>query len=218
MPFWGSGQWPYPNASDGPDVAGDLLKLGKRIDLISGAGIGYTATALTRAALVTNGDAFEGLVVEQIDTGVIYRYTSATWQVLFAPKNAQRRTAAQVLATAAASQTVIAWDTAVLPLTSLFTLVAGVFTAVRACVVEVRATVDFAANATGNRGLYVRKNGTPVIGGQTSTTGSAGSIDASLSLVTTVSLAIGDTLDVAANQASGGNLNAFGAVTIEQIG
>lgn len=80
MPTTGSAQYPYPNASDVPDVAGDLLLLGQRLAKMNGVGIGYTANATTRAALVTDGDVFEGFLVFQADTGVIYKYTSSAWR------------------------------------------------------------------------------------------------------------------------------------------
>lgn len=78
MPTTGSGQWPYPNSSATPDVPADVLALTTRIALMS-EGFTSTASAATRAALVTNGDAFEGLHVYQIDTGVTYQYLSSAW-------------------------------------------------------------------------------------------------------------------------------------------
>lgn len=85
MPTTGSAQYPYPNASDVPDVAGDLLLLGQRLAKMNGAGLGYTANATTRAALVTDGDVFEGLFVFQADTGVVYKYTSSAWKAWASP-------------------------------------------------------------------------------------------------------------------------------------
>jgi hypothetical protein len=79
MPEYGSGQWPYPNSSATPDVPADVLLLAQRIDLMS-SGWTVTANATTRGALVTNGDAYEGLRVYQIDTGVAYRYTGSAWK------------------------------------------------------------------------------------------------------------------------------------------
>jgi hypothetical protein len=79
MPDTGSGQWPYPNSSATPDVPADILLLAQRNALMS-EGWTSTANATTRAALVTNGDAFEGLRVYQIDTGVTYKYLSSAWE------------------------------------------------------------------------------------------------------------------------------------------
>lgn len=78
MPTTGSGKWPYPNSSAVPDVPADILLLAQRIDLMS-SGWTITANATTRAALVTNSNAYEGLRVFQIDTKTEYLYTSATW-------------------------------------------------------------------------------------------------------------------------------------------
>jgi hypothetical protein len=79
MPTTGNAKYPYPNASASPDVPSDLLLLGQRLAKMNGAGIGYTANATTRAALVTDGDAFAGLQVYQADTGVVYQYTGSGW-------------------------------------------------------------------------------------------------------------------------------------------
>lgn len=78
MPTTGSGQFPYPNSSAAPDVPADILLLAQRNDLMS-SGWTLTADATSRAALVTNGDAYEGLHVYQIDTGVLYIYQSLAW-------------------------------------------------------------------------------------------------------------------------------------------
>jgi hypothetical protein len=78
MPTTGSGLFPYPNSSAVPDVPADLLLLAQRIELIA-SGWTLTANATTRAALVTNGNAYEGLHVYQIDTGILYIYLSSVW-------------------------------------------------------------------------------------------------------------------------------------------
>jgi hypothetical protein len=80
MPDTGSGQWPYPNSSATPDVPADVLTLAQRIALMS-EGWTVTANATTRAALVTDSNAFEGLHVYQIDTGMTYVYRSAAWDI-----------------------------------------------------------------------------------------------------------------------------------------
>ena len=219
MPNEGVDLLPYPNSSDIPDGPAAFLALASRLTLMKGAGVAFVADAAARAALVTSGFAYQDLLVLQSNTGVLYRYNASAWVVFEAAANSQRRNAVQSIATGATSQVVLSWDTAVLPLTAAFTLSAGVFTCVTAGVFEVTATADFAANATGNRAIYIRKNTTPIApGGQNSVTGQAASIDASLTLYTTVSLAVSDTLDVAVGQASGGALNATGVVTINQIG
>jgi hypothetical protein len=84
MPDTGSGQFPYPNSSATPDVPADVLLLAQRIDLMA-SGWTLTATATTRAALVTNGDAYEGLRVYQIDTKATYIYQSAAWVTVDLP-------------------------------------------------------------------------------------------------------------------------------------
>jgi hypothetical protein len=78
MPTTGSGLFPYPNASAVPDVPADILLLAQKIDLIA-SGWTLTPDATTRAALVTNGFAYEGLHVYQIDTKVLYIYQSSAW-------------------------------------------------------------------------------------------------------------------------------------------
>lgn len=78
MPTTGSGKFPYPNSSAVPDVPADVLLLAQRMDLIA-SGWTVCADATARAALVTNGDAYEGLHVYQIDTKVEYIYLSLVW-------------------------------------------------------------------------------------------------------------------------------------------
>lgn len=78
MPTTGSGKFPYPNSSAVPDVPADVLLLAQRIDKMS-SGWTVCADATARAALVTNGDAYEGLHVYQIDTKVEYIYLSSVW-------------------------------------------------------------------------------------------------------------------------------------------
>lgn len=79
MPDYGDPQYPYPNASDVPDGPAAFLSLVQRAALINGAGIASTANATTRAALVTNGDAFAGLVVLQVDTLEFWLYDGTDW-------------------------------------------------------------------------------------------------------------------------------------------
>jgi hypothetical protein len=78
MPTTGSAKFPYPNSSAVPDVPADVLLLAQRIDKMS-SGWTVCADATARAALVTNGDAYEGLHVYQIDTKVVYAYQSSAW-------------------------------------------------------------------------------------------------------------------------------------------
>lgn len=78
MPTTGSSKMPYPNTSAVPDVPGDLLLLGQRIAKMA-QGFTDAPDAAARAALVTNGDAFEGLRVYQIDTKATYVYESSAW-------------------------------------------------------------------------------------------------------------------------------------------
>jgi hypothetical protein len=85
MPTTGSGKFPYPNSSAVPDVPADVLLLGQRVDKIA-SGWTVCADAAARAALVTNSDAYEGLHVYQIDTGVIYTYLSSAWVAGTGPK------------------------------------------------------------------------------------------------------------------------------------
>lgn len=96
MPDTGSGQWPYPNSSATPDVPADVLLLAQRIDLMA-SGWTVTANATTRGALVTNGDAYEGLHVYQIDTKVAYLYTGSAWIPDLHPVNRQLDTSNDVV-------------------------------------------------------------------------------------------------------------------------
>lgn len=79
MPTTGAAKYPYPNASAVPDVPADFLILGQRIAKMNGAGIAYVADATARAALVTNTDAFNVLVVAQTDTGEYWKYDGTDW-------------------------------------------------------------------------------------------------------------------------------------------
>lgn len=78
MPTTGSGLFPYPNSSAVPDVPADILLLAQRVEKIA-SGWTVCADATARAALVTAGDAYEGLHVFQIDTRVLYEYLSTAW-------------------------------------------------------------------------------------------------------------------------------------------
>lgn len=82
---YGLNQYPYPAGTVAPDVPEYFLELAMRLALMNGAGIAYVADAAARAALVTNGDAHEGLFVYQRDTGYTYRYLSASWKIWDVP-------------------------------------------------------------------------------------------------------------------------------------
>jgi len=85
MPTTGVSKQPYPNASAVPDVPADLLLLAQRVDLF--AGTAQVANSSERAALVTNSNVFEGMLVVQRDTGETYRYSSAAWKLWHRPIN-----------------------------------------------------------------------------------------------------------------------------------
>jgi len=79
MPNTGLPKFPYPNGSDIPDGPAAFLALGQRMALMAGAGVVYAATAAARTALVTNTDAFEGMLVHQVDTHTLWEYRGSTW-------------------------------------------------------------------------------------------------------------------------------------------
>lgn len=77
---YGKGKLPYPNTTDAPDGPGGFLALDTRLDYI-GAGVCVTATAATRAAIVTAGDAYQGLLCLELDTYTMWLYTGSAWQL-----------------------------------------------------------------------------------------------------------------------------------------
>ena len=92
------------------------------------------------------------------------------------------------------------------------------FTAPAAGLYLVTAGVEFAANATGQRVIGLRKNGTPASGpnvkGRASNPNPGAGSNAVLSFATPIKLAASDTLQLIAFQNSGGALN-IGASTTE---
>ncbi|MCZ8545080.1 hypothetical protein OOJ09_12875 [Mesorhizobium qingshengii] len=74
--------------------------------------------------------------------------------------------------------------------------------------VQVRGAVEFAANATGDRDVYVRKNGTTVIARQT--TMAAPTLTSKLNVSAVDDCIPGDYYELVVQQNSGGNLNLIG--------
>lgn len=82
---FGNLQMPYLDSSDAPDIGGQALAQAQRLELISGAGVAFVADATARAALVTNGDAFNGLLVMQLDTYGLYLRKAGAWKLMELP-------------------------------------------------------------------------------------------------------------------------------------
>jgi len=78
----GDNKYPSPLPSANPDTPGDMLLLNQRLAKMNGAGIAKVADAAGLAALVTAGDATDGLVVEQTDTKTFYLRVGSAWVTL----------------------------------------------------------------------------------------------------------------------------------------
>lgn len=81
MPSTGLDKNPYPNTGDAPDGPGAFLAFAQRLSLLKGAGVAYCDTTAARNALVTNGDAYDGLHVYDAETGFDYIY-KAGWKLV----------------------------------------------------------------------------------------------------------------------------------------
>lgn len=82
---FGNLKMPYLNSGDAPDIGGQALAQAQRLDLVSGAGVALVDDSPARAALVTDGDAFDGLLVEQLDTHALYQRIGSAWVLLMRP-------------------------------------------------------------------------------------------------------------------------------------
>ena len=112
--------------------------------------------------------------------------------------------AAQTLTTG--SDTVLTFDTANGTQVGI-TYSAGTFTIATTGLYLVTASVNYVANATGYRGLYIKKNGTGI---RQMRTGAVASVTTALSASSVVSCAATDTITINAQQTSGGNLDTVG--------
>jgi hypothetical protein len=77
MPTTGLSKLRYPNASDIPDGPAALLALAQDV----ARNVEPVADAAARAALVTDGYAYEGMLVRQADTKAWYVYESSAWRL-----------------------------------------------------------------------------------------------------------------------------------------
>lgn len=215
MLTFGNLKSPYLNSSDAPDIGGQGLAQAQRDELIHGAGPALVADATARGALVTNTDAFNGLIVVQLDTGEIFLRFGAAWIPLGTNRWVMKRVASQSHTSTGNWQTLDP-DTVVLAPTGLFTEAAGTITCVVAGTFRIRYRVQFAGNATGNRGIRLRK--ATVVQQEDLRASAAATVETGMIDEAIITLAAADTIDVQAFQSSGGNLNLTqGQVAIERI-
>lgn len=80
--FVGPGQWPYEDPTAVPFGPNNQQAIAILINALAGAGTGYAVNNAARAALVTSGQAFEGLLVYDAQDDAVYKSLSGTtWRL-----------------------------------------------------------------------------------------------------------------------------------------
>jgi hypothetical protein len=108
----GAAKYPYDPANTIPFGPDGQKNLATRLALMNGAGIGIVADKAGRDKLVTDGDAFPGLVVYQADVDVYFERRAAKWVMLFGATPGARLTksSAQNTNATAGSNLAVLWD------------------------------------------------------------------------------------------------------------
>jgi hypothetical protein len=206
MATTGAAKYPYPNSSAIPDVPADILLLDQRLLKMNGSGIARVANSTERAALVTNGDAFDGLFCLQVDTMIQYVYDSgvnpagtgvAGWYPVAGelPILIVTDTASQTVSTLAV---ITAWGTEehrrTLPVlaSGVFTVPSGLNGRYSIC-----AAVQTAAGSGVGSYLELRKGASAIV---SASDGNSSANGAFLSVACEIVLAAGDTISVAAQR------------------
>ncbi len=199
---FGNLQMPYLDSPDAPDIGGQALAQAQRLELISGAGVALPADAAALAALVTNGDAFNGLLAEQLDIHRLQLRGASAWFPVAGvmPALDVTDTATQTVSTLAI---IAAWATTEYQST-LPTPASGVFTPGIAGRYSVSAYLKTAAGSGIHSYIELRKNSTVV---DSSSGGSSGSSGEKLNVAADVVLSASDTLSLWAFRGTAGTVS-----------
>lgn len=73
----GAGKWPYDDGSEIPFGPEAQLAMATRIDKLAGAGIGFCATTAIRTALGASTDIYDGLVVWDDQSNILYQWNNS---------------------------------------------------------------------------------------------------------------------------------------------
>lgn len=83
---FGNLKMPYLDGPDEPDIGGQALAQAQRLELVSGAGVALVPDLAGRAGLVTDTDAFDGLLVMQTDIHYLVLRSGSTWRPVGMPR------------------------------------------------------------------------------------------------------------------------------------
>lgn len=199
---FGNLQMPYLDSPDAPDIGGQALAQAQRLELISGAGVALPADAAALAALVTNGDAFNGLLAEQLDIHRLQLREASAWFPVAGvmPALEMTDTATQTVSTLAI---IAAWATTEYQST-LPTPASGVFTPGIAGRYAVSAYLKTAAGSGIASYIELRKNSTALV---RASDGASAASGGHLVVATEVVLSASDTLSLWAFRGTSGTVS-----------
>lgn len=210
----GAGQWPYDDGTlipFGPDAQ---QRLATRIDLLAGSGIGLVPNETALQTLITNGDAFAGLIVHAADTDVLWKYDGSKWVPVAAGYFGIHSGSGQWPSAASSSMSATAYNAA------HGGIVAASADAVTAKVdgwFRITGNVGWQTNTNGMRSLRIFKNGAdlpiplasivPVPSGGLAPQSATGLVQASAN----------DYFNLVLSQNSGATLNYSAQLTVEFV-